>query len=162
MSRLSLRHSGIGVQPKWNKPAFTPRPQNVTSLWLVGLLISHSTEGRRLGWPGWLGEILRWFTRFKHPKTVTHPSGGGESNWRPLSRKSDALTRRQSHYSTGNTVLHNLLFNFVAQLQIDKLEIFLKCSTINAGVTILLKTLFSSVYSVIIYIENLTDGKVIN
>jgi len=29
-------------------------------------------------------------------------------------------------------------------------------------VTILLKTLFSSVYSVIIYIENLTEGKVRN
>ena len=106
------------VYPKWNKPAFTPGPQIVTSLWLV--IISHSTEGRRLNWPGWLGEILRWFI---HPKMVTHP-GCGESNSRPLSCKSDALTRRQSHYSTGHNVVHNLLFNFVAQLQIDKLENF--------------------------------------
>ena len=27
-------------------------------------------RGRRLSWPGWIGEILRWFAR---PKTVTHP-----------------------------------------------------------------------------------------
>ena len=109
MSRSSLRRSGRArankvyavfftchpyVHPKWNKPAFTPGPQNVTSLWLV--LISRPSEGRRLSWPGWrLGEILRWFIR---PKTVTHPLGGGESNSRPLSGKSDALTRRQSHY----------------------------------------------------------------
>ena len=79
--------------PKWwNKPAFTPRPQNVTSLWLV--LIFCLIEGRRLSWLGWLGEIPRWFIR---PKTVTHPRVGGESNSWPLSRKSDALTRRQSH-----------------------------------------------------------------
>ena len=113
--RSSLRRSGR----RSSGPAFTPGPQNVTSLWLV--LISHSTWGRKLSWPGWLGEILRWFIR---PKMVTHPHGGGESNSRPLSRKSDTLTRGQSHYSTGNIVVHNLLFNFVAQLQIDKLENF--------------------------------------
>jgi len=28
--------------------------------------------------------------------------------------KSDAITRRQSNYSTGNTVVHNLLLNFAA------------------------------------------------
>jgi len=39
---------------------------------------------------------------------------------------------------------------------------FLKYSRTNARTTILLKTLFSSVYSVIIYIENLTEGKVAN
>ena len=108
MRRSSLRRSGRR-SPKWNKPAFTPGPQNVTSLWLV--LISRSTEGRRLSWPGWLGEILRWFIR---PKTVTHHHGGGESNSRPLSRKADSLTRRQSHYSTGSIVVHDLLFNFAA------------------------------------------------
>ena len=44
---------------KWNEPylPFTPQPQSITALWLV--LISHPTEGRRLSWPGWLGEILR-------------------------------------------------------------------------------------------------------
>ena len=30
-----------------------------------------SPEGRRLSWPGWLGEILSWFAR---PKTVIRPS----------------------------------------------------------------------------------------
>jgi len=61
-----------GVHPKWNKSAFTPGPQNVTSLWPV--LISCPTEGRRLSWPGWIGVILRWFIR---PKTVTHPAAVG-------------------------------------------------------------------------------------
>ena len=32
---------------------------SVTTLCLV--LISRSAEGRRLSWPGWLSEILRWF-----------------------------------------------------------------------------------------------------
>ena len=52
----------------------------------------HPAEGRRLSWPGWLGEILRWFA---HPKTVIHPStscGGRESNSGQSSRKSSALT----------------------------------------------------------------------
>ena len=44
-------------------PAFTPQLQSVTALWLV--LISHPAEGRRLSWPGWLGEILRWFAHLK-------------------------------------------------------------------------------------------------
>jgi len=80
MSQSSLRRSGRArinkglrsftchqyAHLKWNKPAFTPGPQNVTSLWLV--LVSRHTEDRRLSWPGWLGETLRWFMR---PKTVT-------------------------------------------------------------------------------------------
>jgi len=49
-------------------PAFTPQPQSITAVWPV--LIFRPAEGRRLSWPGWLGEILRWFVR---PKTVTHP-----------------------------------------------------------------------------------------
>jgi len=50
--------------------AFTPQPQNITTLWLV--LISRPAEGRRLSWHGWPSEIglLRWFAR---PNTVTHP-----------------------------------------------------------------------------------------
>ena len=40
-------------------PAFTPQSQSTTALWLV--LISRPAEGRRLSWPGWLCEILRWF-----------------------------------------------------------------------------------------------------
>ena len=42
-------------------PAFTPQPQSITALWLI--LISRLAEGRRLSWPAWLGEILRWFIR---------------------------------------------------------------------------------------------------
>jgi len=42
-------------------PAFTPQQQSITALWLV--LISRPAEGRRLSWPEWLGEILRWFAR---------------------------------------------------------------------------------------------------
>jgi len=41
--------------------AFTPQLQSITALWLV--LISRPAEGRRLSWPGWVGEILRWFIR---------------------------------------------------------------------------------------------------
>jgi len=39
----------------------TCQPHSITALWLV--LISRPAEGRRLSWPGWLGEILRWFVR---------------------------------------------------------------------------------------------------
>ena len=79
----------------WNEPylipAFNPS-HSVASLWLE--LISRLTEGRRLSWPGWLGEILRWFAR---RKTVIHPSicrGGRELNPRPSSRESNTLTTR--------------------------------------------------------------------
>jgi len=92
----------VGGHPKWNKPAFTPGPHNVTSLWLV--LISR--QMRVEGWVGLAGLVKYWW--FIHPKTVTHCRGGGESNSRPLSRKSDTLTTRQSHYSTINIVVHNL------------------------------------------------------
>ena len=33
--------------------------------------VLRATEGSRLSWPGWLGEMLRWFA---HLKTVTHLS----------------------------------------------------------------------------------------
>jgi len=173
MSRSSLDRSGRArvnkglrslichpyVHTKWNKPAFIPGPQNVTSLWLVRIF--RPTEGRRLSWPGWLGEIPRWFIR---PKTVTHPRGCGKSNSRPLSRKCDALTRRQSHYSTGNIIVHNLLFKFAALLQIEKLEKLKYSLELMQGPEYYLR-LFNSVYSVVIYalyIEILTDGKVTN
>jgi len=48
-------------------PAFIPQPQNITALWPV--LISRPVEGRRLSWPKWLSEILRWFAR---SMPVTH------------------------------------------------------------------------------------------
>ena len=98
MSRSSLRRSGRArvsnglrsltchryVHPKCSLPLLPGHRTLRTSLWLV--LISRPTEGRRLSWPGGLGEILRWFIR---PKTVTLPRGG-------VSRKSDALTRKQT------------------------------------------------------------------
>ena len=59
------------------------------------MLISRPAEGRRLRWPSWHGEIPRWFVR---PKTVIRAPctsrGGRESNSRPSSRKSNAITTR--------------------------------------------------------------------
>jgi len=69
-------------------------PHSVTALWLV--LISRPAEGRRLSWPGWHREILRYFAR---QKTVTHPGtirGGRESNSGPSSHELSAL-RPMSH-----------------------------------------------------------------
>ena len=56
------------------------------------VLTSCPTEGRMLSWPGWLGEILKWFAC---RKTVIHPSicrGSQELNPQPSSRESCALT----------------------------------------------------------------------
>jgi len=103
------------VHPKRNRPALTPWPQNVTSLWLI--LIFRAIDGTRLSWPGWLGEILRWFTI---PKT-------GHLSQRPweielVTIDSQVRRSRQSHYSTVNIAVQYLLLNFVAYLEIDKLE----------------------------------------
>jgi len=69
-------------------------------------------------------------------------------------------------YRKSLSLLHNLFFNFAAQLQIlenwkigEKNE---KMSRINASATMLLMTIFSSVYLVNDYIENLSEGKVTN
>jgi len=69
-------------------PAFISQPQTISPL------ISRPAEGRWLSWPGWLGEILRWFAR---PKTVTHPSisRGWESNSQPSFRKFTRLLSDQ-------------------------------------------------------------------
>jgi len=70
-------------------PAFTPQPQSISTLWPV--LISRHAEGRRLSWPEWLGEILRWFAR---SKAVTHPSicrGGRKLSRQSSSRESNVL-----------------------------------------------------------------------
>jgi len=77
----------------WNEPScLYSQPQRITAFW--PLTFSRPDEGRRLSWPGWFGEIQRWFAR---PKTVTHSSYSGvlEMKRRPLSRKSDALTTGQ-------------------------------------------------------------------
>jgi len=41
-------------------PAFSSQSQSITALWV---LISRPIDVRRLSWPRWLGEILRWFAR---------------------------------------------------------------------------------------------------
>jgi len=58
-------HPHVYPQVEWTIPAFIPQPQSITTLWLV--LISHPTEGSRLSWPGWLGEIVRWLRRSPIP-----------------------------------------------------------------------------------------------
>jgi len=55
---------------KWNE-SYMPFLPATEHHHLSLILISRPTEGRRLSWPGWLGEILRWFAR---PKMVTHTS----------------------------------------------------------------------------------------
>ena len=50
-----------------NHTCIYSQPQSITALWLV--LVSRPADGRRLSWPGWLGEIPRWFAGLK---TVTH------------------------------------------------------------------------------------------
>ena len=62
-------HPHVYPQVEWNIPAFTPQPQSITAVWLV--LISRPAEGRRLSWPRWLGEILRWFI---HRRRSPNPS----------------------------------------------------------------------------------------
>jgi len=85
----------IYPEVEWAILAFTLQPQSITTLWLI--LISHPAEGRRMGWPGWLGKIPRWFAC---PKMITYPNtnrDGRESNCWPLSCKSSTLaTRLQS------------------------------------------------------------------
>jgi len=84
-------HPHVCPQVEWTIPAFNLQPQSIATLWLV--LISHPTEGRRLSWPGLLGEILRWFDR---PKTVTRPSTCcGE--WNPRSLSCEFSTWVPSH-----------------------------------------------------------------
>jgi len=51
--------SHVYLQVERAIPAFTSQVQNFTALWPV--LISHTAEGRRLSWPGWI--IPRWYTR---------------------------------------------------------------------------------------------------
>jgi len=76
-------------------PAFTPQPQSITAIWPV--LISRSTEGRRLSWLGWLVTYRGCVSARRRPfipvPTDRWCSGRG-SNSRPLSRNSDALTTR--------------------------------------------------------------------
>jgi len=65
------------------------QPQSIAAFWPI--LISRLAEDRRLSWPGWLGEILRWFVG---PKTVACPSisrGGRKSNSEPSSRNAVSI-----------------------------------------------------------------------
>jgi len=66
-------------------------------------IISCAAEGRRLSGPAWLGEIPRWLA---HLTTATYPSisrGRRESNSRPLSRESNALTTGPSSHRQHHT-----------------------------------------------------------
>ena len=59
----------------WNEPSsLYSQSQSIIALWPV--LIFRPTEGRRLSWPVWLGEILRWFAG--HPSSINR--GGQELN----------------------------------------------------------------------------------
>jgi len=62
-SHSFTRHPHVYPQVESTIPAFTPKLQSITALWLV--LDSRPTEGRRLSWPGWLGKILRWFVLWR-------------------------------------------------------------------------------------------------
>ena len=68
MARVTRDHTVLPathtfIQMEWTTAAAlrSPQPQSITALWLV--LISRPAEGRRLSWPGWFGEILRWSVR---------------------------------------------------------------------------------------------------
>ena len=56
-------------------PAFTPKPQGITSLWVVLITPTHGGMAR-LSWPGWL--VIYWDRFFGTgdwtPDTVTHLS----------------------------------------------------------------------------------------
>jgi len=84
-------HPHVHSQVGWLYCLYS-QPQSITAIKL--LLISRPAECRRMSWPGWFGEILRWFAR---PKTGTHPSnsrGCRQSNWWPSNREFKALTIR--------------------------------------------------------------------
>jgi len=55
---------------------YTPQPQSIAALWPVHIF--RLPEGRRLSWPGRLGEILRWFDRPKSPLPVLDAAAGIE------------------------------------------------------------------------------------
>ena len=79
---------------KRNEPYLPLTPSHRASPYFCLILISCPTDSRRLSWPGWLSEILRWFAG---PKTVTHPSichchDCRALNLQPWSRESNALT----------------------------------------------------------------------
>jgi len=93
---LPLRRLGMArdhkVLPVTHSPHVYPQAERSMPASILtdcrALLISRLSAARRLSWPRWLGEILRWFAR---PKAATRPSisrGGRESNSRQVSRLS--------------------------------------------------------------------------
>jgi len=70
-----------------NHTCFNSKLQSIATLWLV--LTSRLTEGKRLRWPWWLGEILRWFASPKN----SHQSMSAERDW---SGKRSAAGRKLS------------------------------------------------------------------
>jgi len=59
----------------WAKPAFTPHPHSITTLRQV--LISNSTEGRRLSWLEWMVTLdsMRWFSHWHRTSERLCPRG---------------------------------------------------------------------------------------
>ena len=71
-------HPDVYLQVESTVPAFTAQPQSITTLWPI--LIYRPTEGGRLSWPGWLGEILKWFAHLKMVIHLSSSHGGWESD----------------------------------------------------------------------------------
>jgi len=97
-------HPHVYPQAEWAVPAFIPQPHSITAFWLV--FISHPAECRRLSWPGWHGEILRWFVC---QKTVTHPSTsrrGRESNSRPPNCESNGISTRLTSQPVSQSIIY--------------------------------------------------------
>jgi len=74
MARVNKGSYSFTCQPRvypqvqWTIPAFNPQAQSIATLWLV--LISHTAEGRRLSWPGWLVTV-----------TIVSPALQKRLNW---------------------------------------------------------------------------------
>jgi len=81
-------------------PAFTPQPQSITALWLLGP--THFTVPRRVeGWVdlgGWLRTEIKCRLRKSNPDTVTHPSTNrAQRRLTSLIETNDATTTPRRH-----------------------------------------------------------------
>ena len=108
-SRSFTCHPHVYPQVEWSIPALTLSCRvSLHSGWYS----LPSCWGWRLSWPGWLGEILRWFA---HPKTVIHPSicrSSQELNLWLANRKSNALATRPPCHLTRLVTHLNLVHEF--------------------------------------------------
>jgi len=100
-SHSSTYHPHVRPKVEWVISAFTPQPQSVTALWLV--LISRSTDDRRLSWPE------SWDMDIRLVKScLTHPDSqllGGlaelrvTAGTRPIKQKSEVVRVTSWQYS---------------------------------------------------------------